>query len=136
MCVKPGVTISDYRFVEKYSKVMHTVAHLTGRLDHDYMALDALISCLNAGTLTGTPKVAAMHAIERHENERRGFYGGVIGYLTFSGEIDTGIIIRTAHIHGNELRFQVGATLLHRSIPEKEFEETMHKAQAFTDTFA
>jgi anthranilate synthase len=133
---KPGVEISDYRFVEKYSRVMHTVTHLTGELNEDCTALDALIACLNAGTLTGTPKVAAMNAIERHEKERRGFYGGVIGYLTFSGEMDSGIIIRTAHIQGEKLRFQVGATLLYRSVPEKEFQETIHKAQAFIDTFA
>jgi anthranilate synthase len=132
---KPGIKISDYRFVEKYSRVMHTVAHLSGELRDDVDALDALIACLNAGTLTGAPKVAAMSAIEKHEKERRGYYGGAVGYLTFSGEMDTGIIIRTAHIKGDELKFQVGATLLYDSVPEKEYQETINKAQAFLDTF-
>ena len=132
---KPGIKISDYRFVEKYSQVMHTVAHLSGELAEDNTAFDALIASLNAGTLTGAPKVAAMAAIEKHEKERRGYYGGVVGYLTFAGDMDSGIIIRTAHIKNNNLRFQVGATLLYDSVPEKEYEETVNKAQAFLNTF-
>jgi len=132
---KPGIQISDYRFVEKYSAVMHTVAHLSGELQDGNTAFDALIASLNAGTLTGAPKVAAMTKIEEHEKERRGYYGGVVGYLSFSGEMDTGIIIRTAHIRGSELRFQVGATLLYDSVPEKEYQETINKAQAFLNTF-
>lgn len=132
---EPGIQITDYRFVEKYSRVMHTVAHLSGKLRKGYTALDALIACLNAGTLTGAPKVAAMSAIEKHEKERRGYYGGTIGYLTFSGDMDTGIIIRTAHIRKNKLRFQVGATLLYDSVPEKEYQETLNKASAFLKTF-
>lgn len=132
---EPGIKITDYRFVEKYSRVMHTVAHLSGKLRKDYIALDALIACLNAGTLTGAPKVAAMKIIEKHEKERRGYYGGTIGYLTFSGDMDTGIIIRTAHIQNNELKFQVGATLLYDSVPTKEYTETLNKAEAFLRTF-
>lgn len=132
---EPKIKISDYRFVEKYSKVMHTVAHLTGRLQKKFTALDALISCLNAGTLTGAPKIAAMIEIEKNENSRRGYYGGAIGYLTFSGEMDTGIIIRTAHIRGDELNFRVGATLLYDSDPESEYFETLNKAKAFLTTF-
>jgi len=131
-----GLKIINYRFVEKYSRVMHTVAHLSGKLKKGFLAFDALIACLNAGTITGAPKVAAMEAIEKHEKERRGYYGGVIGYLTFSGEMDTGIIIRTAHIKNNLLRFQVGATLLFNSVPQKECDETLSKTQAFLDTLA
>lgn len=129
-----GIEISDYRFVEKYSRVMHTVAHLTGKLQDGRTALDALIACSNAGTLTGAPKVAAMQCIEDHEKERRGYYGGSVGYLTFSGDMDTGIIIRTAHIKNQKLNFKVGATLLYNSVPESEFKETIHKAQAFLET--
>lgn len=129
---EPGIQISDYRFVEKYSKVMHTVAHLTGHLKPEYIALDALIACLNAGTLTGAPKVAAMIEIEKNENSRRGYYGGSVGYLTFSGNMDTGIIIRTAHIKDGELSFRVGATLLYDSDAESEYQETLNKARAFT----
>lgn len=133
---EPGIYIADYRFVEKYSRVMHTVAHLSGKLRKEFIALDALIACLNAGTLTGAPKVAAMKVIEKHEKERRGYYGGTIGYFTFSGDMDTGIIIRTAHIRSNELRFQVGATLLNDSVPAKEYQETLNKAEAFLRTFS
>lgn len=130
---EPGITIDDYRFVEKYSKVMHTVAHLTGSLKPQFTGLDALISCLNAGTVTGAPKVMAMRTIEQHEKERRGYYGGAVGQLTFSGEVDTAIIIRTAHIRGNELRFQVGAGIVYDSVPEKEHQETLNKAKAFLE---
>lgn len=129
---KPGIKISDYRFVEKYSKVMHTIAHLEGELQEGFSALDALFASLNAGTLTGAPKVAAMNLIEKYEFERRGFYGGTIGYFTFSGEMDTAILIRTAHIKNGELKFRVGATLLNKSNPRSEYEETINKASAFT----
>ena len=133
---KPGLKIKDYRFVEKYSHVMHTVTHLSGELKEGFTALDALISCSNAGTLTGAPKVAAMTAIEKHETQRRGYYGGSIGYLTFSGEMDTGIIIRTAHIKNGKMSYKAGATLLYDSDPEKEYEETLHKSNAFLKTFS
>lgn len=133
---KPGIDISDYRFVEKYSRVMHTVAHLTGELRDGYNGLDALISCLNAGTLTGSPKVAAMKVIDQHEQERRGYYGGAFGQLSFSGEVDTAIMIRTAHIKNGELRYQSGAGIVYDSDPRKEYRETLHKAQAFLETLS
>lgn len=132
---EPGIKVSDYRFVEKYSKVMHTVAHLSGKLKKDFTALDALIACMNAGTLTGAPKVAAMTEIEKNEKSRRGYYGGAIGYLTFSGDMDTGIIIRTAHVKNGRLSFRVGATLLYDSQPAAEYQETLDKAKAFLTTF-
>jgi len=133
---EPGVEISDYRFVEKYSKVMHTVAHVSGKLREGYTAFDSLIACLNAGTLTGAPKVAAMEHIEKNEKTRRGYYGGTIGYLTLSGEMDTGIIIRTAHIKNGALSFRVGATLLYDSDPASEYQETLDKAKAFLTLFS
>lgn len=133
---EPGIAIDDYRFVEKYSRVMHTVTHLSGTLRKNYSGFDALISCLNAGTLTGAPKVAAMQTIEKHEKERRGYYGGVFGQLTFSGDVDTTIIIRTAHIKNGELRYQSGAGIVYDSDPKKEYQETLHKAQAFLDCFS
>lgn len=133
---KPGIEISDYRFVEKYSRVMHTVTHLTGTLREGFSGFDALVSCLNAGTVTGAPKVAAMRAIEKHEKERRQYYGGAIGQLTFSGEVDTAIIIRTAHIRNGILRYQSGAGIVYDSDPQKEYEETLHKSKAFRDIFA
>lgn len=133
---EPGISLDDYRFVEKYSRVMHTVAHLTGKLRRGYTGLDALISCLNAGTLTGAPKVAAMRCIERHEKERRAYYGGTVGQLTFSGDIDTAIVIRTAHIRKGQLRYQSGAGIVYDSDPALEYQETLNKSQAFLETFA
>lgn len=128
-----GIEISQYRHVEKYSRVMHTIAHLTGKLKPEFSALDALIACQSAGTLTGAPKVAAMVEIEKYEKSRRGMYGGSLGYLTLSGEMDTGIIIRSAHFQNEKFEFRVGATLLHDSIPHQEFLETENKAQALLE---
>lgn len=127
----PGVQVSDYRYVEKYSKVMHTIAQVTGALDtSQYLAYDALVACLNAGTLTGAPKIRAMELIEELETERRGYYGGCIGYLTFNNELNTGILIRSAVIEAGCLTTQVGATVLFDSDPTAEFEETNNKAAA------
>lgn len=128
-----GIEMTSYRHVEKYSRVMHTIAHLTGNLRNDRDALDALIACQSAGTLTGAPKVQAMIEIEKTETSRRGFYGGSIGYLTFSGDMDTGIIIRSTHIHENHFTFRAGATLLYSSIPKEESKEVENKAKALLE---
>ena len=138
---EPGVEVSDYRYVEKYSRVMHTVAHVEGRLSPGLTAFDAFIASLNAGTLTGAPKAAAMAYIDTHEQTRRGYYGGNVGYLTFSGQLDTGIIIRTAHLTRNmkdeaesyEVNVRAGATLLYDSEPEAEYAETEVKARALLE---
>jgi anthranilate synthase len=139
---EPGVTVSDYRYVEKYSRVMHTVAQVEGRLSPGLTAFDAFIASLNAGTLTGAPKAAAMVYIDTHEHSRRGYYGGNVGYLTFSGQLDTGIIIRTAHLvrrrpHSDEPAYdvyvRVGATLLYDSEPAAEYAETEAKARALLE---
>ncbi len=129
---KPGVEVRDYRFVEKYSAVMHTVAHVEGVLEREkFEPFDAFIVSLNAGTLTGAPKVAAMKLIEQFEHSRRGYYGGNVGYITFSGNLDFGIIIRTAYIHDGIAEIRVGATILYDSEPESEWRETMNKGRAF-----
>lgn len=131
---QPGITVSDYRFVEKYSKVMHTVTQLEGRLRSEYTAFDALVSTLNNGTLTGAPKVRAMQLIEQDEKRRRGYYGGALGYLTFDDRMDTCITIRTAHIKDGSLIFPVGASLVYDSEPAAEYQETLNKASAFLST--
>lgn len=138
---EPGVSVSDYRYVEKYSRVMHTVAQVEGRLSPRFTAFDAFIASLNAGTLTGAPKAAAMAYIDNHEHSRRGYYGGNVGYLTFSGQLDTGIIIRTAHLirrqddpeESYDVRVRVGSTLLYDSEPAAEYAETEAKARALLD---
>lgn len=132
---EPGVAIEDYRYVEKYKRVMHTVAQVSGTLQAGKTGLDALIASLNAGTLTGAPKLAAMKYIEQMEPFARGYYGGVAGYLALSGEVDTGIIIRSAHIRQGMLEYHSGATLLIDCEPAYELNETRIKAQAFMDLF-
>jgi anthranilate synthase len=137
---EPGVAVSDYRYVEKYSRVMHTVAQVEGRLAPGWTAFDAFIASLNAGTLTGAPKAAAMAYIATHENSRRGYYGGNVGYLTFSGNLDTGIIIRTAHLarqsqeeESYNVSVRAGSTLLYDSDPASEYAETEAKARALLE---
>jgi anthranilate synthase component 1 len=130
---KPGVQVEHYRVVEKYSHVMHTVAQVAGELQEGMTGFDGLVACLNAGTLTGAPKVAAMRFIEEIEQHSRGYYGGAVGYFLFSGEVNTSIIIRSSHIVNGHLRYLTGATLLYESEAEKELAETKFKAAAFME---
>ena len=128
---QPGIEIDHYRIVEKYSHVTHTVAQVSGILQPRYSGFDALIASLNAGTLTGAPKVAAMEYIEQIEGHSRGYYGGCIGWLLLNGDVNTAITIRTAHLREGNLQFCAGATLLYESVPESELKETNIKAGAF-----
>ncbi|MFN0216756.1 MAG: anthranilate synthase component I family protein [Saprospiraceae bacterium] len=128
---EPGIEIEHYRIVEKYSHVTHTVAQVSGSLQPHYSGFDALIASLNAGTLTGAPKIAAMQYIEEIEQHTRGYYGGSIGWLLFNGDVNTAITIRTAHVKDGLLSFSAGATLLYQSEPENELRETQIKAGAF-----
>lgn len=128
---QPGIEIDHYRIVEKYSHVTHTVAQVSGVLEERYSGFDALIASLNAGTLTGAPKIAAMEYIEQIEQHTRGYYGGSIGWLLLNGDVNTAITIRTAHIRDGLLSFCAGATLLYESVPESELKETRIKAGAF-----
>lgn len=130
---EPGVQLTEYRTVEKYSRVLHTIAHVQGKLAQGFSALDAVIAILPVGTLAGAPKIAALKMIEKYEKTRRGYYGGGIGYFALSGECDTGIMIRTAHVRKAKLELRVGATLLYDSVPTAEFQETEAKAKAFLD---
>lgn len=128
---KPGIEIDAYRIIERYSHVTHTVAQVSGVLDDPYTGFDALIASLNAGTLSGAPKIAAMEYIEQIEQHTRGYYGGSIGWLLLNGDVNTAITIRTAHIKEGLLSFSAGATLLYESQPESELKETKIKAGAF-----
>lgn len=132
---QPGISVADYRYIEKYSKVMHTVAEVRGQIRGEYTGLDALIASLNAGTLSGAPKWAALKYIEEMEPFERGYYGGACGMLRFSGEVDTAIVIRSAHIQQGQLSYASGATLLYDSEPDYELRETRIKAAAFESIF-
>ncbi len=128
---RPGtVTVSKYMEVEKYSHVLHLVSHVEGRLKPDLDALDALRSVFPAGTLSGAPKVRAMQLIAAAEDERRGLYGGAAGYLGYDGNLDTAITIRSAVLKDGQAHIHTGAGIVAGSVPEREFEETEHKAAA------
>lgn len=128
---KAGITIEQYRSIETYSHLYHTIAKISGVLEDKYSSFDALISCLNAGTLTGAPKISAMNFIEEVESHQRGYYGGSVGYITFDGEVNTAITIRTMHVKNEIVKYLSGATLLYESTPEGELNETYNKAAAF-----
>jgi anthranilate synthase component I len=128
---RPGtVTVSKYMEVERYSHVLHLVSHVEGRLRPDLDALDALRAVFPAGTLSGAPKVRAMQLIAAAEGERRGLYGGAVGYLGYDGNLDTAITIRSAVLREGQAHVHTGAGIVAGSQPEKEFEETEHKAAA------
>ncbi|HET7180969.1 MAG TPA: anthranilate synthase component I family protein, partial [Candidatus Limnocylindrales bacterium] len=128
---RPGtVSVSKYMDVEKYSHVLHLVSHVEGRLRPDLDALDALRAVFPAGTLSGAPKVRAMQLIAAAEGERRGLYGGAVGYLGYDGNMDTAITIRSAVLREGRAHIHTGAGIVAGSVPEKEFEETEHKAAA------
>ncbi len=124
------VTVSKYMEVERYSHVLHLVSHVEGRLKPDLDALDALRAVFPAGTLSGAPKVRAMQLIAAAEGERRGLYGGAVGYLGYDGNLDTAITIRSAVLKDGRAHIHTGAGIVAASVPEKEFEETEHKAAA------
>jgi anthranilate synthase component 1 len=123
-----SVQYTDLLTVERYSHVMHLASTVTGRLLPDKSAFDALRSCLPAGTLSGAPKVRAMQIIDELEPHRRGPYGGAVGYVDFSGNMDTCITLRTMVMKGQTVYLQAGAGIVMDSVPAMEYEETLNKA--------
>jgi len=125
-----SVAVTDTMIVEYYSHVMHIVSNVVGRLRPELTALDVLRATFPAGTLSGAPKIRAMEIIAELEPHQRGIYGGAIGYLSWHGNMDTAIAIRTAVIKDQTLYIQVGAGVVADSVPAKEWEETMNKGRA------
>ena len=123
------VKCDTFMEVEKYSHVMHIVSNVTGTLRKDKDFFDAFLSCMPAGTVSGAPKLRAMEIIAQLENESRGAYAGAIGYLGFSGNLDTCITIRTIIFKEGKAYVQAGAGIVWDSVPEKEYEETVNKAK-------
>jgi anthranilate synthase component 1 len=123
-----SVKISDLLAVERYSHVMHLSSTVTGRLKPGLTAFDALRASLPAGTLSGAPKVRAMEIIDELEPHRRGPYGGAVGYVDFSGNMDTCIALRTMVLLGQTAYIQAGAGLVADSVPASEYQETVDKA--------
>ncbi len=122
------VQLNDVMTVERYSHVMHICSSVTGRLREGKSAFDALRACLPAGTLSGAPKVRAMEIIDELEPCRRGPYGGAVGYVDFSGNMDTCIALRTMVLKGQTAYLQAGAGIVADSVPQTEREETLNKA--------
>ncbi|MDQ6709556.1 MAG: anthranilate synthase component I [Candidatus Dormibacteraeota bacterium] len=125
-----SVQVTELMQVERYSHVMHLISNITGVLRPDCTAMDALRSCFPAGTVTGAPKVRAMEIIAELEDERRGVYAGAIGYLSFTGNLDTCIAIRTMVVKDGVATVQAAAGIVVDSNPDEEFLETENKAAA------
>ena len=123
-----SVKVTELMTVERYSHVMHLVSNVEGSLKNGLDAFDVLGACFPAGTVTGAPKVRAMEIIEELEPMRRGPYAGAVGYLSYSGNMDTCITIRTLVIKRNKVYVQAGAGIVADSVPEKEYTETVNKA--------
>ncbi|WP_347813359.1 anthranilate synthase component I [Actinomadura sp. KC216] len=134
ICDPGSVQILGRRQIEMYSRLIHTVDHVQGRLRPGFDALDAFLTHMWAVTVTGAPKRAAMQFIEDHEQSPRRWYGGAVGVLRFDGTLDSGLTLRTAQIHDGLAAVRVGATLLHDSDPDAEERETQVKAQALMET--
>lgn len=125
-----SVQLSDKMVVERYSHVMHIVSNVTGKLKAGKSAIDVLRATLPAGTLSGAPKVRAMQIIDELEPVKRGVYGGAVGYISWAGDMDTAIAIRTAVIKDGRLYVQAGGGVVADSVPRLEWKETRNKARA------
>ncbi len=134
ICEPGSVRVIGRRQIELYSHLIHTVDHVEGILRPEFDALDAFLSHTWAVTVTGAPKRAAMQFIEQHEHSARRWYGGAVGCLTFNGNMNTGLILRTIRLQNSIAEVRVGATVLYDSIPEAEERETLTKAEALFQT--
>lgn len=130
VCNFNSISVDRYAFIERYSHVMHIVSSVTGIVQSDQTPMDVLQACFPAGTVSGAPKVRAMELIDAFEPTRRGIYAGAVGYLDFSGNLDTCIAIRTMVVQDNTVYVQAGAGIVADSDPAAEFEETRSKAAA------
>ena len=127
----PGtVTVTQLMGVERFSHVMHLVSHVEGRLRPSLTPYDALRSCFPAGTVSGAPKIRAMEIIAEIEGEKRGPYGGAVGYFSYSGNMDTALVLRTGVYKDGVMYVQAGGGVVSDSTPGDEYEETIHKAGA------
>jgi anthranilate synthase component 1 len=125
-----SVELTEKMVIERYSHVMHIVSNVTGRIRDGMTAIDVLRATFPAGTVSGAPKIRAMEIIDELEPVRRGVYAGAVGYLDWSGNMDTAIAIRTAVLKDEQLHIQAGAGIVADSVPENEWAETMNKGRA------
>ena len=125
-----SVKLTEKMMVERYSHVMHIVSNVTGQLKQNMSPMDVLRATFPAGTVSGASKIRAMEIIDELEPVKRGVYAGAVGYLSWSGNMDTAIAIRTAVIKDGQLHIQAGAGVVYDSIPKYEWKETMNKGRA------
>ena len=130
VCSPGSVAVLEFMEVERYSHVMHLVSTVSGQLEFESSAFDALAATFPAGTLSGAPKPSAMAIIDELEPVRRGVYGGCVGYLDFAGNLDTAIAIRTAVVKDGIAHVQAGAGIVADSVAEAEADECRNKAAA------
>lgn len=130
VAVTGSVKLTDRMVIERYSHVMHIVSNVTAKLADGHDAFDVLAATFPAGTVSGAPKIRAMEIIAELEPVKRGVYAGAVGYIGWSGNLDTAIALRTAVIKNGLLHIQAGAGIVHDSIPQNEWEETMNKGRA------
>ncbi|MCS4492262.1 MULTISPECIES: anthranilate synthase component 1 [unclassified Corynebacterium] len=128
--------VDELLHVDRYSRVMHLVSRVTATLHPEVDALDAYRACMNMGTLTGAPKLRAVSLLREVEQQRRGSYGGALGYVRGDGSLDSCIIIRSAFVKDGQAAVQAGAGVVRDSSPQAEADETVHKAYAVLDAIA
>ena len=136
VCKSGSVKLSEFMIIEKYSHVMHIVSDCVGKLKKDKDALALLRASFPAGTVAGAPKIRAMEIIDELETTKRGPYAGCVGYISYSGNLDTCITIRTIVIKNKKAFVQAGAGIVSDSKPEKEYQETVNKAKGMLKAVA
>lgn len=129
VCETGSVEVKEYAVVERYSHVMHIVSQVEGKLGEDKTAYDLMRATFPAGTLSGAPKIRALQIISDMEKQKRGIYGGALGYFSYDGNLDSCIAIRTAFLKNDRIFIQSGAGVVADSIPSAEYEETINKAK-------
>ena len=134
ICEYGSVCVNELMVLEEYSHVFHIVSNVRGMLRKELDAFDVIGACFPGGTITGTPKIRSMEIIDELEKTRRGPYTGSVGYLSFTGDMDLNIVIRTFVIRDKTAYFHVGAGIVADSDPEREYFETLYKAQALLST--
>ena len=130
VCEYGSVRVPEQMVIERYSHVMHIVSQVEGNLRPEFDAFDLLQATFPAGTVSGAPKIRAMQIICELENRPRGPYGGVVGYFSYDGSLDTCITLRTMVMQGNTVSIQTGAGIVADSDPATEYQETLNKAGA------
>ena len=131
-----SVRLTEKMIVERYSHVMHIVSNVEGKIRPEMSAFDVLRATFPAGTVSGAPKIRATEIIDELEPVKRGIYSGAVGYISWSGNMDTAIAIRTAVIKDEQLYIQAGAGIVYDSVPENELAECAAKASALAEAVA